>query len=179
VSTVLKSTGCERDDARNRFRALFVVGHHAAAEPKRAHRCVERVGLALAPILECVRRHGCAILLLGEPPERIRRDIDVIRPNNIGAVFADARLRKQFRRTAKRFIDAKRRDETREINLALATLVLANAQGPRLLVRLDTDDARQSFLGHDQPRSLSSAHLRASIFRWTSAHDCQGERRLG
>jgi hypothetical protein len=49
-----KSAGRERDNARNRFRALFIVSDHATADAECARCGVERVGLAFAPVLECV-----------------------------------------------------------------------------------------------------------------------------
>jgi len=90
---------------------------------------------------------------LRKPPERIRRHIDVLRPNNIGAVFADARLLEQFRQAAKRLIDAKCLDEAGYVNLALVSLVPLNPQSQRFLVGGDGDDAWRNLLRHGQPRS--------------------------
>lgn len=59
----------KRDHARNRLRALFVIGNHPAADAKRARCGVERVGLPFAPLLERDGRHGCTGLFLSKPPQ--------------------------------------------------------------------------------------------------------------
>ena len=52
----IKAPRRKGNDARNGFRALFVIGHHATADAERMRRRVQRVGPAFAPAPEGVRR---------------------------------------------------------------------------------------------------------------------------
>lgn len=61
-----------------------------------ARRLVERIGFALTPVREGVRCHRRARLLLRQMPERIGCHVDLVGPNDIGAVFTYPRLPKQF-----------------------------------------------------------------------------------
>ena len=144
----IEAPRCKRDDARNGFRALFVIGHHATADAERMRRRVERVGPAFAPALESVRRHRDPRLFLREPPQRIGGHVNFVRPDDIGSIFADTHLPEQFRRPAQRLIDAERLDQTGHVDLAFVAFVPTDAQGQRLLVRFHGDDARQNFLRH-------------------------------
>ena len=46
-----------------------------------------------------------------EAPERVRRHVDRVGPDDVRAVLAETQLREQIRRMAKRLIDPERRDE--------------------------------------------------------------------
>jgi len=50
-----------------------------------------------APAAEFLPRHRLARLLLGEAPKRVCRHVNLIGPNNMGAVFAHSRFAEQLR----------------------------------------------------------------------------------
>src|SRR5271166_928503 len=160
----------KRDNARNGLRPLLVIGDHAPADAKRAGRRIERVGVALAPFPERLGRHGEARLFLRQTPKGLGGHVDLVTPDDIRPMLAKANLPEQFRRIAQRLKDAERLDQARNIDMAFVAIVPANAQAHWLLVGRNCGDARQSLLGHGQPRSFSSTHLSASHSWRSFAH---------
>src|SRR6266516_3534111 len=91
-STCLQRTSRKGDDAWNRFFALVVVCNHTPADAERLGGLVEGIRFPRAPRTERICRHRRAGLLLCKAPERVRRHIDFIGPDDIGSVLAVSHL---------------------------------------------------------------------------------------
>jgi hypothetical protein len=116
------------DDTRDRLLFLLVIRNHAAADAECRRRRVERIGFTLAPMLEGVRLESEDSLLLRKGPQRIGGHVDVVRPNDVRSVIADAHLPEQFRRVAQRFIDADSLAQAGRVHKAFIASVPEDAQ---------------------------------------------------
>ena len=85
-----------------------------------------------------------ASLLLSKPPQGVGGHINIVVPDHIHAKFAKLDPAKKFWRIAQGSIEAKRIDESRDVNLALIAIPPANMQGERLRISRHRSDFGQA-----------------------------------